>query len=180
MNTSLNIQSRITSPRTAWIRTAQSIKPKYLITLTLKQPRQYKTKGGRDSAHNSIEYKTSTPKALDKFNLLIHFVNCYLFGKQYEKNNNYLHGVGSLEYQKNGQPHIHLLVDNDVDYYDLDAAIFFKSSKFPMMDCSGIDVQRVTDSEQDILDVSKYVMKCMETDFNNGLPIVLGQYGIMD
>jgi hypothetical protein len=169
--------------KTDWIAFSRSFKPTFHVTITLKQPKlrlKYINGQSYESKHNGTNYKTSDNQALHAINLLLHYVNESIYGRNYKKNNLFISGVGSLEYQKNQQPHVHLLIHNNITYEKLNYHFIKKLTKFNILDQHGLMIQPVIDTPESIERLSSYDTKLLEKYFTTERMIVLGADGIME
>ena len=137
--------------------------PKLFLTISF-QPTKLTFVGSGDSSRESLSSKSTKPTippetAIRLANSILKRVHQRLYRK---KDSNPFNGFGCLEFQKTGQPHLHLLLTNDIDTARFMEAFknVIKSARrhgkpFPLLDSNSLDVQSVHDAAG----VSEYVTK---------------------
>lgn len=147
-------EARKISLRSEWFNWMVKHKFKYLITLTVKESRFQAAK------------EKATREAIAKWNELLYFVNSTLFRKRYSRGEEYLDGFFVREYQANNEPHVHLLIKNDLPLEDIKSA--FESQlkvslcglkKFKSMSVKGFDIRPVGESTSDAATLVDYLQK---------------------
>lgn len=182
-DTSTRKQSTYYNIHEAWYEWIKNSNPTYLITLTLKAPRsksRYYRGDKYNTKQNDTQWFISDSVTLKQINKLFDFVNSKLFNRQYKKGNKFLSGIGCIEYQKNKQLHVHILINNSLPL-DLLVKIFTKQiSKFSLFDVRGLDIQEVKKSTISNERISYYVTKLHEKAFTDERMIILDRHGVMD
>ena len=172
-DTSTRKQSTYCSIHEAWYEWVKNSNPTYLITLTLKAPRH-------NSKKNDTQWFLSDSVALKQINKLFDFVNSKLFNRQYIHGNKFLSGIGCIEYQKNKQLHVHVLISNSIPLDKLLKVFTEQISKLSLLDINGFDIQEVNKSTISNERVSYYVTKLHEKAFTDERMIILDGHGVMD
>ncbi len=169
---STTTRSQRNSQRGAWIELAKRIQPRLFLTLkfrfdALVDPEHQSGRNRQRS--NDVLTKES---ALEIANELIHRIHQRLFGRS--KFEEFL-GVGCVEFQQSGMPHIHLLVSNDIDAERLISAtrkVLLSARRhgkpFFLLDPESLDVREVFDDEG----IVNYVTKLFE-HMENGEQMLL-------
>ncbi|ASP39593.1 hypothetical protein CHH28_13335 [Bacterioplanes sanyensis] len=105
------------------------------------------------------DWRISNNRLIRDLNLLFCWINSHLYGRRYKKHNKFLEGIGAIEYQANGQPHIHLVIANEITKQELDEAIERRVQKLKIFSPKGIDVQEIEQSESSHTRLSQYLVK---------------------
>lgn len=117
--------------------------PSAMLTVTVQEPHlRRRNDDGRWLVPDST--------LLKKTSELLHYVNSAVFGKSYRKRNKGLVGFGVLEYQKNSQPHFHLVITNSMPpklFKKIKKKLLEKVKKFPLLNESGVDFRMIGGDE---------------------------------
>ena len=116
----LNTQIAITDYRCEWEMLIRQNKPKLFWTLTFTDSTRRSRKNLKSPNPKNTSRTITDKEAVSTTNELIKRINQSLYGRNKSK---YFTGFGCLEYQKCGQPHLHLLITNSLTEKELKNAI---------------------------------------------------------
>lgn len=134
-----------------WIEFIQNQDPNIFLTITFKQ-----------------HYEMTDIQAFRLLNKLLHFVNAELYGRNYQQNDQFLPGIGCVEYQANQVPHFHLLITTDEPVNRTNDAFVKKITKFPQLSLRGFDFQEISEVEN----IAPYITKSItDTTQNKIFPL---------
>lgn len=147
------------SPRSAYAMLGFKLMPKVLLTITAAKA-------------------VSERKLLKETERLAHFINEKMYGKKYNQRQTGLKGFGAVEYQTNGNPHVHFALTNHLTYkqYGKLVKVLAKQvAKISTFDMKGVDIRRIGQSDDDYLSVGSYIAK---DSFKGGRMVTIDWDGI--